>query len=140
MEKRNPNNIFVDTNVLIGAYCGREDDTLCLRYLYALKGKRLFVSSLSIAQLVSVFQKTKGNAEIKRTVRSISAKFDILSFTAQDIELSLRQTRGDMEDNIQYVISQKMKCFYFVTNNYKDYSGFQDIHILLPRKVRFIRP
>ena len=44
----NENHIFVDTNVLNGFYLNRTADVECLRYLYSLKGKRLFISSLSI--------------------------------------------------------------------------------------------
>jgi len=54
----NPNHIFVDTNVLVGGYSGdakfqKDDD--CLRYLFSLTGKRLYISSLSVAQLISVY-------------------------------------------------------------------------------------
>ena len=45
------NNIFVDTNVLVGAYSDNKefaDDAACWNYLCRLKGKRIFISSLSI--------------------------------------------------------------------------------------------
>ena len=48
----NPNHIFVDTNVLIGAYSGDarfQKDADCLHYLYSTKGKRLYISTLSVA-------------------------------------------------------------------------------------------
>jgi hypothetical protein len=44
---------------------------------------------------------------------------------------------SDMEDNIQYVISKKMKCAYFVTNNRKDYVSF-NLNVIIPRQVRSI--
>jgi predicted nucleic acid-binding protein len=56
----NLNRIFVDTNVLVGGYSGDvrfQKDADCLHYLYSLTGKRLYVSSLSVAQLISVYQK-----------------------------------------------------------------------------------
>jgi hypothetical protein len=40
----NPNHIFVDTNVLIGAYSGDvrfQTDSDCLHYLYSIVGKKL---------------------------------------------------------------------------------------------------
>ena len=58
----NPNHIFVDTNVLIGAYSGDsryQTDSDCLHYLYSIVGKRLYISTLSVAQLISVYQKRK---------------------------------------------------------------------------------
>ena len=67
----NPNHIFVDTNVLIGGYSGDprfQKDTACLHYLYSLTGKKLYISTLSVAQLISTFQKKKSNDEIRRIV------------------------------------------------------------------------
>ena len=58
----NLNRIFVDTNVLVGGYSSNvrfQKDADCLHYLYSLTGKRLYVSSLSVAQLISVYRKKK---------------------------------------------------------------------------------
>ncbi|MDR0733818.1 MAG: type II toxin-antitoxin system VapC family toxin [Dysgonamonadaceae bacterium] len=133
----NPYNIFIDTNVLISAFSGKQQDKKCLEYLYSLKGKYLFVSTLSVAQLVSVFQKRETNEVIKDIVRTLIAKFTIVEFTKTDIENSLHFDFSDMEDNIQYVISKKMKCAYFVTNNRKDYISF-NLNVLLPKQIRSI--
>jgi len=135
--KLNPYNIFVDTNVLIGAFTTNQTDKRCLEYLYTLKGRRLFLSALSIAQLASLFQKRKSNEEIKSIIRSILAKFNIIEFARKDIDASLMYEYSDMEDNIQYVISRKMKCAYFITNNRKDFLSF-NLSILLPRQIRSI--
>ena len=101
-------------------------------------GQQLFVSSLSIAQFVSVFQKKKTNDEIKKFVRNILTKFTVINFGSQDIENSLNLEGTDMEDNIQYVISSKLNCFYFVTNNKKDYNRFFNIRVLSPKEIRVI--
>jgi hypothetical protein len=50
----NGNHIFVDTNVLIGWWVGNKDDVNCIKYLFSLRGKRLYTSALSIAQLESI--------------------------------------------------------------------------------------
>ncbi len=134
----NGNHIFVDTNVLIGYWSGIDDDCRCIKYLFTLRGKRLYTSSLSIAQFVSVFQKTKPNAEIRKAVNELTAKFNILSFTEKDIADSLEITGLDMEDNIQYVISRKGKCFHFVTNNKKDYTNLTNINVVKPSQIRQI--
>lgn len=138
VKKRNPNNIFVDTNVLIGAFANNAVDKRCLQYLYSLQGKQLFTSALSVAQLVSVFQKKKQNHEIKTIVRSLLSKFTIIGFASKDIESSLNIDFSDMEDNIQYVISSKFDCFHFITNNKKDYNRFLNIKALLSKEVRVI--
>ncbi|GHT26626.1 hypothetical protein AGMMS4957_22080 [Bacteroidia bacterium] len=137
--KLNQNNIFVDTNVLIGAYAGKQSDLNCLNYLFSLTGKQLFASSLSIAQCVSVFQKRKTNAEIKTFVRNLLSKFTIISFEKNDIIESLDIDKADMEDNIQYVLSRKLKCFFFVTNNKKDYTDFLNIKTLNSPNIRLIK-
>jgi len=137
----NPNHIFIDTNVLIGAYSGDsryQKDTACLHYLFSLVGKRLFISSLSVAQLISVYQKKKSNEEIIRTVRELQHRFDIIDFTAKDIENALQVTGADIEDNVQYVLAMKRKCRIIITNNIKDYRLLMSIEATTPEKVRII--
>ena len=51
----NANHIFVDTNVLIGFFINLNNDKSALNYLFELHGKRLFTSTLAVAQVVSVF-------------------------------------------------------------------------------------
>ena len=51
---------------------------------------------------------------------------------------SLAETGADIEDNMQYIVSKKMKCYTFVTNNVKDYRVFGDIQVLKPENVKMI--
>ncbi|GHT54059.1 hypothetical protein FACS189451_00960 [Bacteroidia bacterium] len=136
---KNRNHIFVDTNILIGAYSGHEIDRNCLQYLFSLTGKRLFISSLSIAQFVSVFQKSRVNADIKQAVNYYIGKFNVIDFSLKDISHALTFDIADVEDSIQYVISSKFSCFYFVTNNIKDYTKFMDLDVVNSLKIRKIR-
>jgi len=144
----NPNHIFVDTNVLVGGYSGdakfqKDDD--CLRYLFSLTGKRLYISSLSVAQLISVYQKKKSNEEITAVVRDLQHRFNIIDFTAKDIDAALKETGADIEEDdgehqssVQFVLAKKQKCLIVVTNNYKDYRFLQGIEVLRPAKIRKI--
>ena len=137
----NLNHIFVDTNVLVGGYSGDarfQKDGDCLHYLFSLTGKRLYVSSLSVAQLISVYQKKKTNEEITNVVRDIQHRFNIIDFTARDIDNALNETGADIEDNVQFVLAKKQKCYIVVTNNYKDYRFLQGIEVLKPEKIRKI--
>ena len=137
----NPNHIFVDTNVLVGGYSGDiryQKDTDCLHYLFSLTGKRLYISSLSVAQLISVYQKKKTNEEIIRVVRDLEQRFNIIDFTIKDIDAALIETGADVEDNVQFVLAKKQKCYIVVTNNYKDYRFLQGIEVLRPAKIRKI--
>jgi predicted nucleic acid-binding protein len=137
----NPNHIFVDTNVVVGAYCkdGRhQTDEDCLHYLFSLNGKKLFISALSVAQLVSLFQKKRTNAEIIDIVRQLQHRFTIVSFTKNDISEALVETGVDIEDNIQYVMAKKQKCRILVTNNIKDYRLLMGVEAIKPSKIRII--
>ncbi len=133
-------NIFVDTNVLINAFAGTKEDVACLQYLYSLKGKRLYISALSVAQLVSVFQKRKDNVTIRQYVEQMLHRFIVVSFTKAEIEEAITIAGKDIEDNIQYCISQKVKCPIFITNNLKDYRHYDNLaSVISPHEVRTIR-
>ena len=71
-------------------------------------------------------------------MKFLLAKFNIIGFTEKDIVASLEESNIDMEDNIQYVISSKAKCFHFVTNNKRDYDKFTSINVVIPSKIRQI--
>lgn len=137
----NLNRIFVDTNVLVGGYSGDvrfQKDADCLHYLYSLTGKRLYVSSLSVAQLISVYQKKKKNDEVVRIVRDLQHRFNIVDFTNRDIDAALIENGGDIEDNVQYVLARKQKCSVIITNNFKDYRLFFNLRVIKPERVRTI--
>ena len=135
------NHIFVDTNVLVGGYSGDaryQKDSECLHYLYSLIGKRLYISSLSVAQLISTYQKRKTNEEIVNIVRELQHRFIVIDFTKNDINAALIENGADIEDNIQYVLAKKQKCRIIITNNYKDYRIMQGIEVFRPANVRRI--
>ena len=134
----NKNHIFVDTNVLNGVYLNRTADVECFKYLFSLKGKKLFISSLSMGQVVAFFHKKFTNDKLKDIVRYLFTKFTVIEFGEQDIEKSLHYNYADLEDTIQYVIGTKMKCFYFITND-KHFSIFRNIRALKPSEIRNIK-
>jgi len=134
----NENHIFVDTNVLIGYFVEQQKDVAALNYIFSLKGKKLYTSSLAVAQVISVLQKNQPNDTITKFVTYLMGKLSIISFVEEDIKTALKLKGTDIEDNIQYALSKKLKCYWFVTNNVKDYTSFLDIDVLLPTKVRKI--
>jgi len=136
--KSNPNHIFVDTNVLNGFYLGKTTDVECLKYLFSLKGKKLFISSLSIGQLVAFFHKKFANDKMKEIVRYLLTKFTVIEFNEQDIQKLLFYDYSDLEDTIQYVIGTKMRCFYFITND-KHFNTFRNISVLKSSEIRKIK-
>lgn len=132
------NRIFVDTNVLVGAWAGKQADEKCLRYLFSLKGKRLYTSTLSIAQFVSIFEKKRSADEIRAQVKYLQTKFNLIGFIEKDIDDALIETSPDIEDSIQYTLSRKVRCQHFITNNIKDYTGFFLLNVLKPNQIRQI--
>ena len=137
----NPNHIFVDTNVLVGGYSGDirfQRDYDCLHYLFSLTGKRLYISTLGVAQLISIYQKKKSNEEIARVVRELQHRFTVIDFTNRDLDSALIETGADIEDNVQYVLARKQKCSIIITNNFKDYRLLQNIRAIRPERIRAI--
>ncbi len=135
------NKIFVDTNVLVGSFiqdATHEDEKRCWKYLCSVTGKRIYVSSLSVAQLVSVLQKKMPNSEIVRHVKTILSKAIVIDFTEKDIVASLHIDGHDLEDNMQYVLSQKMKCGIIITQNKKDYVNYLNIDVIKAKEHRSI--
>ena len=127
--KPNPNHIFIDTNIIIGAYLSNnKEDNDCLDYLFKIgnRGVTLFISSLSLAQFISMSQKKKAleRSALKSKIDYLSKKCTIIDFLHTDIPKAFDYNNEDIEDNIQYVIGIKRRCQYFITNNKKDYSVF----------------
>ena len=105
---------------------------------FSLKGKKLYVSTLSIAQFVSVFQKKRTADEIREKVKYLQTKFNLVGFVEKDVDDALVETSPDIEDSIQYTLSRKVRCQHFVTNNVKDYTGYFLLNVLKPSQVRQI--
>lgn len=137
LKNNNRDNIFVDTNVLIGYFAGLEKDKKCLDYLFSTKiqkkKKRLYISSLSIAQFVATFQRRKVSDEkIRKQIKYYQTKFNVIEFTEKDVDEALKFDIIDMEDAIQFILGKKVKCLYYITNNIKDYKDIDNIILVKP--------
>ena len=129
--------IFIDTNVIIGYFLGFEEDKRCLSYLFKIKGKKLYISSLTIAQMVAIFQKQKENySNVRKKVELLLKKFNVVTFSKEDIEKAITLGEFDMEDNMQCTMALKMRCNYVITNNMKDFTKYISVIALEPTKVR----
>lgn len=145
--KNNENHIFIDTNCIIGYIADKYNlkrkkdaaNSNALAYLLKQNGKKLYISSLSIAQATATLQNRIDNAKLISEIRSIVSRYEVVEFNKQDIAhaIGMRQAR-DIEDLYQYRMSQKVKCLYVMTNNIKDYSAFQNIIAFTPKQTRKI--
>ncbi|MCL2074440.1 MAG: type II toxin-antitoxin system VapC family toxin [Marinilabiliaceae bacterium] len=133
--------IYVDTNVLIN-YCTRQtNDVKALRYVFFKRRKEvLFTSTLAVVQTISKLQSAgKSNKRVAfsrettlKKLDEILPKFTILDLCLSDIKAGFIHLNSDIEDNVHYVLSQKMKCNAILTNNIKDFTFFKDIIVMEP--------
>lgn len=140
--------IYVDTNVLVDYYTGQNDAVSCLKYLFA-KNRRenLFTSSLALVQTASQLQKKNAQKNRKAITREktieylefIFTKFTILDLTQKDVIDSFPLINNDIEDNVHYIISKKLKCKRIITRNVKDYALFYDVEALSPDNIKLIK-
>jgi len=128
--------IYVDTNVLIN-YCTEQSaDVKALHYVFSKRRKEvLFTSSLAIVQTITKLQSgskqhlRKGYSR-ETTIKKLAEilpKFTVLDLLLSDIQSGFNHLNSDIEDNIHYVLSQKMKCNAILTNNIKDFAFFKDV-------------
>jgi predicted nucleic-acid-binding protein len=146
MIKKNDYYIFVDSNVLVNYFTDQVADVACLQYLFSNKRKEnLFTSSLALVQTASILQTGKKNRRkfskehTINCLNQILTKFTILDLTLKDIVNSFSARGNDVEDCVQYTISQKAKCFRIVTNNTGHYADFIDIEAINPKNIKLIK-
>jgi predicted nucleic acid-binding protein len=130
------NYIFIDTNIFIYAFTGNKKAEKCLDYLKKLEKRKLFTSSFCIGTMISALQKTKGarkklpKKEIIDICSQKLSKINILPFSKADIINSFSHEGLDMEDNIQYEIGSKAKCYYYITADSKGFGDYNNIQVL----------
>ena len=133
--------LYVDSNVLIN-YCTEQAiDKAGLEYLFKTRRKEvLFTSSLAIVQTISNLQTKKPqrraftSEETASAVNKFRHKMTIIDLTDEDIAKGLSFGNTDIEDNVHYVLSKKMKCKAIITNNVSDFDYFRDIQVLKPER------
>ena len=145
--KNNENHIFIDTNCLISYVCerydlyavGNKENTNALHYLFAMNGKKLYVSSLAIAQLTAKLQSRMDKYILAKEIRQMLHRFNVLEFNRKDIEDALNSPGvKDLEDLYQYRMSEKAKCLYIMTNNTKDFSTLMNVIPFKPKQIRMM--
>jgi predicted nucleic acid-binding protein len=142
--------IYVDTNVLVNYFTQQADDVKCLNYLFSKVRKEiLLTSSLAVVQAVGILQTKKKNrgaftrekiVECIEKIRQLTdTKFSIIDLSANDVKEGGAYKNEDVEDNVHYVLCNKLKCDIIITNNTSDYSYFWNIFALSPKETARIR-
>jgi predicted nucleic acid-binding protein len=139
--------IYVDTNVLVNYFTQQTDDVRCLDYLFdKVRKEILFTSSLAKVQAISILQTKKGNrrkftrSEIIDCNNDIDISFSIIDLTNKDIQNGQQEDSEDVEDNIHFILAEKLKCNIIITNNTSDFYYFRNrIITLTPKDLGAIR-
>ena len=133
--------IYIDTNVLIGYFRNVKADVLAMEYMFKLRDYELYTSTLAISQTLSTLQgKRKDKAyrqQIIEFIKRLTHKVKLIGFASGDIEEALTMDNVDLEDNIQFVLGQKMSCYTYVTNNIKDFR-YNTVAVVEPAYIRSI--
>ena len=147
MDKNAYQRIYVDTNILINYCNGIVADCETLNYIFKKRRKEvLFTSSLAIVQTITRLQtatsrwKAYTSECVVDMLNKLLPKFTIVNLTDEEILNGLDKKCKDLEDNIHYLLSKKVKCNCILTNNEKDFLQF-DIPTIKPilriAKLRF---
>jgi predicted nucleic acid-binding protein len=138
--------IYVDTNVLTNYFTKQPNDVQCLDYLFSKVRKEiLFTSSLAVVQAISILQTKKKNRiafSNKKAIESgekIYKKFSIIDLLSNDVKNGFKHPNNDVEDNVHYELSKKLKCNIIITNNTSDFAYFIDTVALSPQNITGIR-
>ncbi len=133
--------IYIDTNVLIGYFRNVKADVLAMEYMFKLHDYELYTSTLAISQTISTLQgKRKDKAyrqQIIEFIKRLTHKVKLIGFASGDIDEALAMDNVDLEDNIQFVLGQKMSCYTYVTNNIKDFR-YNTVAVEEPAYIRSI--
>ncbi len=145
--RNNENHIFIDTNCLIGFVCekyglyntGTRENTTALHYLLGMNGKKLYVSSLAVAQLTAKLQSRLTKDLLTEEIKLMLHRFNVIDFGRKDIEEALNAPYAkDIEDLYQYKMSEKARCLYIMTNNTKDFTTLLNVIPFKPKQVRMM--
>ena len=136
-----PYHIFIDTNVLINDILFRQYNRLnskpsnvALNYLLHIARRETFVASFSIVQIISTLERARMSQEIiRQEIQHILTKHKVINFTEKDIQAALDDFNNlDIEDTFQFVVSQKMRCQYIITENVKDFIADSNVLDISP--------
>ncbi len=139
-------NVFLDTNVLINDFFYRykqrkesKYSSMAIQFLKANPKITLYIASFSLIQLISTLDKAKvPKNDINLEVSRIISRYKLIDLTANDFQKALSIESKDTEDAIQYTLCRKVRCFYIVTENIKDFNLFKFVTTIKPKHIRKI--
>ena len=141
--------IYLDTNVIFNYCVDVQKDTAIINYLTKVRQKEnLFVSALSVIQIVSIIQSRNNKkfpTEKKRSaidnLRKIVKKITVARLEEKDVEKTLTydDNEYDLEDVVHYCVLKKLNCNAIITNNVSDFSQFKKNINVLPTHLGIVK-
>ncbi len=116
--------IFIDTDIVIDLLAMREPYYKHASRLFTLADKKkikLFVSSLTFANINYILSSQKPLAEVRKLLNRLMVLVKILAVDEKIIDLALNSDFKDFEDAIQYYCALENKIRIILTRNIKNY-------------------
>ena len=116
--------VFVDTDVVYDLLAKREPFYEFSARLFTKADRKeikLYVSSLTFANLNYLLTRSKPEKEARRILSRFKVLVNIVSVDDKIIELALNSEFKDFEDAIQYYCAIENKIKSLITRNIKDY-------------------
>lgn len=144
VRKIKSNSIYIDANVLIN-YCTQQpSDYQELKRLFSVQSNSvLHTSNLAIVQAIAKLQTVGRNRppmptdEIKKYIKYFYTHIKVYEVKNKDVKEAMDYPgTKDLEDNIHFIVSQRLGCDTILTNNKKDFSQY-NITIRVPRKLKY---
>ena len=133
--------IFIDSNVLRNFCTAQSADVECLHFLFEKRKRNtLFTSTLSIGQTLSHYKKSDFNKAVEMG-RFFNERITFIDFAENDVMQSFLESGKDLEDNMQYVCSQKgkNKCGIIISNDRNGFADFTNVVVVKPNKLGTLR-
>ena len=124
--------VFVDSDITLDLLSYREPFYLPAANLFSLADKneiRLFVSSLSFANLNYILSKQFSAEQAKKKLLKFKTLVTVLSVDDKIVELALASDFRDFEDALQYFTATENNIKILLTRNLRDYKH-ADISVL----------
>lgn len=128
--------VFVDTDIVLDLLSGRLPHYTSAAELFSLadkKGIRLFVSSLTFANVNYILSKQLSAVKARKILLKFKTLITVLAVDDKTIELALASDLNDFEDAIQYNAALEHGISTLVTRNLKDFKKAQ-IAVLSPQQ------
>lgn len=118
--------VFVDSDIILDLLSNREPFYIHSAHLFSAADKndiKLFVSSLSFANLNYILSRQFSADQVKKKLLKFKTLVTVLSVTDKIVELGLSSDFKDFEDAMQYFTATENNIKILLTRNLKDYKN-----------------